>query len=401
LVVAGGLLTYLAWAPASSSDAAAALPSEPIVVEPVPPAELPVLTTIVRGDTIESVTRRLAGDDWVAWRDALVEVLDPRKLAPGIELEGRCSPSGALQTLQVRLDQRRELRLERSQGQITIETLERAVVSELKRVVGTVTSSLFGAMQDAGEHPSLAVRFAEIFQWDIDFFRDLRTGDRFVAIVDRQSIDGTFYGYGQIYAARFVNRGTSLTAILFPGPDGMPGYYDLDGAPLRKQFLRSPLKLSRITSHFNLNRFHPILKRRRPHYGVDYGAPVGTPVHVTASGTVTLAGRNGGAGKMVRVRHSNGYETNYLHLSRFASGIRRGARVTQGQVIGYVGSTGLSTGPHLDYRIRQNGSWINPLRLSSPPVEPLPEASRHRFLAHSLGVLELLEGREPPTGMQS
>ncbi len=401
LIVAGGLLAYLAWRPAAASDAASPVPAQPIVVERLAPAPQPVWTTVARGDTIESVARRLSGDDWVAWRDALVEVLDPRSLKPGIELEGSCSASGHLKLLQVRLDRRRELRFERHGDSIEIERYERPVVSQLERIQGTVTSSLFGAIQDAGEHPALAVRFAEIFQWDIDFFRDLRSGDHFVAIVDRQSIDGELYGYGQIYAARFVNNGRSLTAILYPGPDEKPGYYDLDGAPLRKQFLRSPLKFSRITSRFNLNRFHPILKRHRPHYGVDYGAPVGTPVHVTSSGTVTYAGRNGGAGKMVRVRHPNGYETNYLHLSRYASGVRPGARVTQGEVIGHVGSTGLSTGPHLDYRIRQNGRWINPLRLSSPPAKPLPEESRRRFLAHTLGVLELLEGREPPAGMQS
>jgi len=150
-----------------------------------------------------------------------------------------------------------------------------------------------------------------------------------------------------------------------------------------------------------MNRFHPVLKKRMPHYGVDYGAPVGTPVHVTADGVVTLAGRNGGAGNMVRVRHPNGYETNYLHLSRFGRGIRKGVRVTQGQVIGYVGSTGYSTGPHLDYRVRHNGRWVNPLSISSPPVEPLREDRRQRFLWHALSILELLEGREAPAGAKS
>ena len=163
-------------------------------------------------------------------------------------------------------------------------------------------------------------------------------------------------------------------------------------------FLRSPLKFSRVTSRFSMSRFHPVLKKRMPHYGVDYGAPVGTPVHVTADGIVTMAGRNGGAGNMVRVRHPNGYETNYLHLSRYGGGIRKGVRVTQGQVIGYVGSTGYSTGPHLDYRVRHNGSWINPLSISSPPVEPLEDDRLQRFLGHALAVLDLLEGREAPVG---
>ena len=401
LVGAVGLVTHLTVGPTTPSSAASSLPHDPLVVTPVPPAPQPVWTTVSSGDTIESVTRRLAADDWYQWRDALVGALDPRALGLGTDFEGRCSPSGRLEHLQVRLDQRRELVLDRVGDQIHLVEHVRPLSSQLIRVTGRISSSLFGAIQAAGEHPELAVRFADIFQWDIDFFRDLRVDDAFVALVDKQTIDDQFYTYGQIYAARFVNRGRSLTAILYRGPDGTPGYYDLDGAPLRKQFLRSPLKFSRITSRFNLNRFHPILKRRRPHYGVDYGAPVGTPVHATAAGTVDFVGRNGGAGNMVRLRHPNGYQTNYLHLSRYGAGVRRGARVSQGQVVGYVGSTGLSTGPHLDYRIRHNGSWINPLSLSSPPAEPLPEKTRRRFLAHSLGVLELLEGREPPAGMQS
>jgi len=217
-------------------------------------------------------------------------------------------------------------------------------------------------------------------------------------VVDRQTIDGEFYRWGAIFAARFVNRDRSLDALVYPDDDGRLGYYDLEGHPLRKQFLRSPLKFSRITSRFRMSRFHPVLKRRMPHYGVDYGAPVGTPALCTADGTVTLAGRNGGAGNMVRVRHANGYETNYLHLSRFGKDIRRGARVAQGQVVGYVGSTGLSTGPHLDYRVKHNGSWINPLSISSPPVKPLQEDRLQRFLAHALAVLSLLEGETPPMG---
>jgi murein DD-endopeptidase MepM/ murein hydrolase activator NlpD len=150
-----------------------------------------------------------------------------------------------------------------------------------------------------------------------------------------------------------------------------------------------------------MSRFHPVLKRRMPHYGVDYGAPVGTPVHATADGTVSFVGTQSGAGRMVRVRHPNGYETHYLHLSRYGGGIRSGVRVTQGQVLGYVGSTGLSTGPHLDYRVKQNGRWVNPLTITSPPAEPLSVDRLQRFLAHSLAVLELLEGREPPIGARS
>jgi len=232
----------------------------------------------------------------------------------------------------------------------------------------------------------------------VDFIRDLRRGDRFVVVVDEQRIEGEFYRYGTIFAARFTNKDKAMNAVVYPDRDGRLGYYDLDGVPLRKMFLRSPLKFSRVTSRFSNSRFHPVLKRSMPHYGVDYGAPVGTPVHATADGVVTLAGRNGGGGNTVRLRHPNGYETNYLHLSSYGRSVRKGVRVSQGQVIGYVGSTGLSTGPHLDYRVRHNGRWINPLTISSPPVKPLEADRLQRFLGHALAVLDLIEGGEAPAG---
>ena len=369
-----------------------------VEVRPLNEFHPPVRAEVASGDTLETVSRRLADDDWVAWRDALSAEIDPRRLRPGTVFEGTRRPNGTLDELRVNLDMRSELIFNRNAGEIGCNRIEREVVSEVVRLEGEVTSSLFGAVEAAGGRPALAVGLAEIFRWDVDFLRDLRQGDRFVVIVDEQRIEGEFYRYGTIFAARFVNRGAVMNAVIFPDDDHRLGYYDLDGTPLRKMFLRSPLKFSRVTSRFSMNRYHPVLKRRMPHYGVDYGAPTGTPVHATADGTVTLAGRNGGAGNMVRLRHPNGYETNYLHLSKFGSGIRRGVRVAQGQVIGYVGSTGLSTGPHLDYRVKLNGSWINPLTIASPPVKPLEEGQLERFLVHALAVLELLDGGETPPG---
>jgi murein DD-endopeptidase MepM/ murein hydrolase activator NlpD len=298
------------------------------------------------------------------------------------------------------LDRRTRLVLADAESGVTVERLQRPISSQLQRLEGEVASSLFGAIEAAGGRPELAVRMAEVFQWDIDFLRDLRTGDRFVAVVDRQSVDGEFFGYGALYAARFVNDGRTLDAVAYPDSNGRIGYYDLEGRPLRKQFLRSPLKFSRITSRFSMNRYHPVLKRRMPHYGVDYGAPVGTPVRATADGRVTFVGRNGGAGRMVRLRHTNGYETNYLHLSRYGPGISRGARVGQGEVVGFVGSSGLSTGPHLDYRVKLNGRWINPLTISSPAAEPLEPDRMQRFLSHAVGIVSLLQGDPPPAGAQ-
>ena len=372
--------------------------AEPIVVAPIEAYRPPIQTTVASGDTLESISRRLAGEDWIRWRDALSAEIDSRRLVPGTLFDGRRSPIGALEELRVVLDQRSELIFEANVDQISSSRIDREVTSEVVRLEGVVESSLFQAVNDAGGRPALAVEIADIFRWDVDFLRDLRQGDSFVAIVDVQTIDGEFYRYGTVFAARFVNKDRTMNAVIFPDQDGRLGYYDLEGTPLRKMFLRSPLKFSRVTSRFSNSRFHPVLKKSMPHYGVDYGAPVGTPVHATADGVVTLAGKNGGGGNTVRLRHPNGYETNYLHLSRYGQGVRTGVRVTQGQVIGYVGSTGLSTGPHLDYRVRQNGGWINPLTISSPPVKPLEADRLQRFLGHALSVLDLLDGGEAPPG---
>ncbi|MBD3850083.1 MAG: peptidoglycan DD-metalloendopeptidase family protein [Acidobacteria bacterium] len=369
-----------------------------LTVDPLTAYHPPFQTFVASGDTIESVCRRLAGDDWVVWRDVLVDEIDPKRLFPGTEFRGTLTPSGALERLEVIFDSRNEVHLEASVQGILVARVERPIVSEVVRLEGEVESSLFGAMDSAGGDPELAVQIAQIYQWDIDFLRDIRKGDTFIVVADRQTVDGEFYGWGTVFATRFINDGRTLDAVVYPDDSGRLGYYDLEGQPLRKQFLRSPLKFSRVTSRFSMSRFHPVLRRRMPHYGVDYGAPTGTPVHVTADGTVTLAARNGGGGNMVTVRHTNGYVTNYLHLSRYGKGIRRGTRVSQGQVIGYVGSTGLSTGPHLDYRVTLNGKWINPLAISSPAVKPLSEDRLQRFLAHALAVLSLIIDEPPPVG---
>lgn len=390
--------SWLAGCGGGAVERQAAAAPIPIEVEPLAPVREPLRAEVAPGDTLEKLCRDLAGDDWVVWRDALMTELDPRALRPGTTFEGFRTGTGRLDELRVRLDLRTELELQRGVDGIAVERLTRPVTSEVVRLEGAITSSLFAAVEAAGGEPELAVRLAEIFQWDIDFFRDLRAGDEFVVVADRQTVDGAFIGYGTLFAARFVNASRELYAVAYKDRSGRVGYYDLEGRPLRKQFLKSPLKFSRITSSFSPGRFHPVLKRRMPHYGVDYGAPVGTPVHATADGVVTFVGRNGGGGNMVTLRHPNGYETSYLHLSRFAGGVRRGTRIDQDQVVGFVGQTGLATGPHLDYRVKLNGRWINPIAISSPAAAPIDPELLDRYLAHALAVLSLLEGREPPAG---
>lgn len=247
---------------------------------------------------------------------------------------------------------------------------------ELHVVRGQVTGAFETSVRQAGGPSELTYRMAEILQWDLDFARDLKRGDRFEAVYEAVHLDGAFYAMGPVLAVRYESQGKAHEAYRF-GDSGI--YYDGDGRPLKKMFLRSPLRFSHITSMFSQHRFHPVLKIFRPHYGVDYGAPVGTPVEVTASGVVAFAGWDRGAGRVVKVRHAGGYLTAYLHLSRFASGIKPGARVRQGDVIAFTGASGLATGPHLDYRVQQDDRWIDPLSLKGVRDEPIPSARLASF----------------------
>ncbi|MBI3089634.1 MAG: M23 family metallopeptidase [Candidatus Tectomicrobia bacterium] len=244
---------------------------------------------------------------------------------------------------------------------------------------GSISSSLFETILALGEQAELALRVADIFAWDIDFSTDVRSGDSFRLLVEKQRRGPEFSRYGDILAAEFVNAGEVYRALLFEGSKTQRGYYTPDGTSLRKVFLKSPLSFTRISSHFAARRFHPILKVYRPHSGVDYAAPYGTPVVALGAGQVEIARRKGGNGNLVRLRHADLYTTYYLHLARFAPGVRPGARVVQGQVIGYVGSTGLSTGPHLDFRIARDGRFINPLALRAKRAAPVARQDQAAF----------------------
>ena len=246
-------------------------------------------------------------------------------------------------------------------------------------------SSVIAAMNAAGESVLLAMTVAEIFGGQIDFESDLQPGDTFEVLFEKTTHEGQFAGYGAILGARFMADGREHQAFRWTDPaSGKSAFYDENGRSLKRLFLRSPLRFEpRVTSGFSRNRLHPVYRTYRAHLGVDYGAPAGSAVVAVASGIVVSAGWSGGGGNMVRLRHASGFESYYLHLSRFGSGIRRGARVEQGQVIGRVGATGTATGPHLDYRLRKNGVFVNPLREHSklPPGEPIAPIHRAAFLA--------------------
>lgn len=249
---------------------------------------------------------------------------------------------------------------------------------EVKFVEGVIESSLWGAMVAAGGNPMLAVELSEIYAWTIDFF-GLQKGDKFKILYEEAYTGGKSAGITMIYGSIFTHAGREIVAIPFV-QDSVVSYFDEDGNSLKKAFLKAPLRYSRISSGFSSARLHPILKIVRPHHGVDYAAPIGTPVVSIGDGRITSTAYEAGAGRIVRIRHNSVYSTAYLHLASFAKGIVAGAYVKQGDVIGYVGSSGLSTGPHLDFRFYRNGSPVNPLRVESPPVEPVSRENMERYL---------------------
>jgi murein DD-endopeptidase MepM/ murein hydrolase activator NlpD len=301
---------------------------------------------------------------------------------------------GAVDAFQLSLVDRGELTVRRQADSWQGYWREFERVEVLRTLRGTLNGALEASLRSSGGSPRLSYAMAEALQWDLDFNRDLRAGDEFEVVYEQVFLDDVDRGPGRVFALTYTNQGSRFEAYRF-GNDG--GFYDAEGRPLRKMFLRSPLQYSaRITSGFSHSRFHPVLKKRRPHYGVDYGAPVGTPVRVTAGGVVLSASWSGGGGKTVKIRHTNEYETAYLHLSRYAKGIRKGKRVQQGEVVGFVGSTGLATGPHLDYRVRHRGQWINPLKLTSVPARPIPQRDLPDFLAWRDRMRECLATGQPP-----
>jgi murein DD-endopeptidase MepM/ murein hydrolase activator NlpD len=392
LLVLALALTAMAWRLADGTGRAAELPRTRIEVSPL---ELPTTlrsATLSRGGTMSGLLGELGApahevQEWVA---AAARALDLRALPVGLEAGGVLDYHGVLSSVRLTPDWRSAVVLERTAQGVRARREERPVEREMVVVRGTVSNSLIAAVAAAGEEEILALSLADLFQWDVDFHREVRTGDTFAMLVERVRSDGRTVAYGPIVAAEYVNAGRSCTAVRYAVTAGSPGYYDRQGRPLRKQFLRAPLRYTRVTSRFSLSRKHPVLGRRMPHWGVDYGAPVGTPVMVTGDGVVSFVGWLGGGGNTVKVRHGGGYVTAYLHLSRAAAGTRAGVRVRQGQVIGYVGSTGLSTGPHLDYRVTRNGSHVNPVRVGGEPAPPLPPAQLQPFTAWAQRLLPLL-----------
>lgn len=255
----------------------------------------------------------------------------------------------------------------------------------------SIDSSLFVASQRAGLDDSLTMRLAQIFQWDIDFVLDIRKGDEFYVLFEERYLDDNFIGYGDILAAEFVNQKQSYRAVLYLDNDGRSGYFNPDGKNMRKAFLRAPVEFSRISSNFNLRRKHPLYNRTMPHRGIDYAAPTGTPILAAGDGRIQTASKSNANGNYIVLQHGEQFVTKYLHLSRFARGVRSGSRVEQGQVIGYVGSTGAATGPHLHYEFLVNGVHMNPRTVKLPDAQPIGSHEQPRFAASTTQYFSLLD----------
>lgn len=272
------------------------------------------------------------------------------------------------------------------------------VIAEPKRVMqyrhGIIDHSLFVASQRAGLADSVTMRIAEIFQWDIDFVLDIRSGDAFHVLLEELFLGDQFVGYGNILAAEFVNQGDVYRAVLFRDSKGQSNYYNPDGKSMRKAFLRAPVEFTRISSNFNLRRKHPLWNRAMPHRGIDYAAPTGTPVLASGDGKVIKAGRTRPNGNYIVIRHGEQFVTKYLHLSRFARGMRANATVRQGETIGYVGSTGWATGPHLHYEFLVHGVHQNPRTVRLPDADPVPHAELERFGSTAEPLFALLDSRK-------
>lgn len=277
---------------------------------------------------------------------------------------------------------------------ITIHQGEKDVTIRRQMRSSVIESSLWGAIMRDSLPYALAADLEEIYQWTVDFF-GIQKGDNFTVIYDEKLIDTTHVGIGRIWGAKFNHAGKEVYAIPFQQGDKVQ-YWEYNGASLRKQLLKAPLKFTRISSRFSRSRLHPVHRVYRPHLGVDYAAPSGTPVHAVADGVVSFKGWGGGGGNTIRIKHAGNLETGYLHLRGFAKGINKGTRVKQGDLIGYVGSTGTSTGPHLDYRIWKNGVNIDPLKVPQEPAEPIAESNKAAFEAIRDRIVAELNGVATP-----
>lgn len=358
-----------------------------------------VVATIVvgRNDTLDSIFRRLALDkaDLAAIRNlpGIRQSIDFLKPGDAIKVT---HTAGEIQELSRKVSETQTLKVVRQDEGFAALMIDNPVEVRVRTASAVIDSSLFQAAESADMSDLTAMKLADVFAWDIDFVLDIREGDRFTAVYEQVYQNGVYLHDGALLAAEFVNNGKVYRAVGFKSESGQVSYYTPNGLPMRKAFLRAPVAFTRVSSVFNPHRFHPILQRIRGHMGTDYAAPTGTPVHASGDGRVSFEGRRGGYGNAIVLAHSNSVSTLYGHMSRFASHLHVGAHVQQGEVIGYVGMTGLATGPHLHYEYLVNGVHQNPQTVHLPGAEPLRAESLRKFLASAAPLLARLEPPKAP-----
>jgi len=353
---------------------------------------------IERGKTLAAaLSKVVSGREIFELVESARTQYDLKYVMPGQPFRVSLDAEGRLRTFVYAIDELRTLRVSKRPDGLHSDIASRQYEVRVGTAAGVIESSLFETIDAIGEKDELALQLADIFAWDIDFNTSIQRGDTFRVAVEKLYLDGELRKYGRILAAEFVNSGRTLRALRFEGENGSGAFYEPSGQPLKKAFLKSPLRFTRVSSSFSRGRYHPVLHVTRAHNGTDLAAGYGTPVHAIGSGTVVTAGVQGGYGKLVVVRHANGFTSYYGHLSKIM--VRSGQRVSQNDLIGKVGATGLATGPHLHYGIMKNGRWADPMRIQSPPAEPLGEKDRAAFLAAAPQSLALLPS--PPLTLQA
>ena len=353
---------------------------------------------VKRGDNLSLIFSRLGISPQSLYNILTLgdETKTLKRIRPGQVIKLELAEQSQLLGLMYEIDPTHSLRVwQNGDNGFKSSLIERPVEHRIAHTSAVIDSSLFEAAQQAGLSDRMTMELAGIFGWDIDFALDIRDGDRFSVIYDDLYVEGKQLRHGDILAAEFVNNGTTYRAVRFTDANGHSDYYSPDGKSMRKAFLRTPVEFSRISSYFSTARFHPILNRIRAHKGVDYAAPIGTPVKATGDGKVVFVGRRGGYGNAIELQHGARYSTLYGHLSRFARSLHRGDHVHQGQIIGYVGMTGLATGPHLHYEFRVDGVHRNPLKVQFPDAAPISAKYKQDFMITSrrfLAQLEAIDG---------
>ena len=372
--------------------------SEPAIPQPPPVPEIRkeiIKGTVAQGDTATGIL----GDYFTAG-----EIYELSKLCKSVFPLSRLSAGQAyrlclsdddFERFEYDIDHDEQLIITREAEDFSVQKVPIPYTTEAVGVRGKIETSLFEAVTSTGESDVLAMNLADIFAWDIDFILDIRQGDSFQALVEKRYREGQPAGYGRILAAEFTNQGETFQAFLYQDGDRRADYFDAEGQSLRKAFLKAPLSFSRISSGFTMRRFHPITKTWKSHPAIDYAAPPGTPIKSVGDGIITKKGYTRGNGNYIKIRHNSSYETLYLHMKGFARGIAQGKRVAQGQTIGYVGSTGLATGPHLCFRMRKNGAPVNPQRVKAPSVKPVSKENLADFKVKASNLAASLADHQP------